>query len=333
MYSPAGYTGQGFSRQPCHLKTGTIEALPYMERNLRRDSIGNNPTPRLKVIGFHVEGVSSSPAQPSHLLQEQVSSSMSDTPNPVIIPPSFQACSTNTLLANRKGALTDISNQAVLILRTWSKRTLPWEFCCVLLYETKHNNVFGVATGYAVSHGTRGCSLSSCRRLWPQRRPAVNTEPSATATEYTGTPRKQTARYTLCITPLHWQFGGHMRLDSTLSGKSKQFKSSVCGLSSTSSCPTRCTVLYARVLQGHARERLPLSASRCAGRHPRLCAPTARAAAAAGRPLRANDASHFSASGRQATQLLQGLAACMLKITSEGCQYAHASEVYAGVCL
>lgn len=104
-----------------------------MERSLRRDSIGNNPTPRLKVIGFHVEGVSSSPAQPSHLLQEQVSSGMSDTPNPVIIPPSFQACSINTLLANRKGALTDTSKHAVLILRTWLKRILPWEFCCAFV--------------------------------------------------------------------------------------------------------------------------------------------------------------------------------------------------------
>ena len=66
-----------------------------MERSLRRESMGerNNPTPLLKVVGFHVEGVSNSPAQASHLLQEQGSSGMSDTPNPVIIPPSFQVCS------------------------------------------------------------------------------------------------------------------------------------------------------------------------------------------------------------------------------------------------
>ena len=63
-----------------------------MERSLQRNSIGNNPTPRLKVVGFHVEGASSSPAPASHLLQDmQGGSSVSDTPNPVIIPPSFQA--------------------------------------------------------------------------------------------------------------------------------------------------------------------------------------------------------------------------------------------------
>lgn len=96
----------------------------------------------------------------------------------------------------------------------------------MLLCERKHNKAVVVATGYAVSHGTRGCSLSSCRRLWPQRRPAVNTEPSATATEYTGTPWKQTSRDTLCITPLHWQ-GGHMQLDGHTFWKVKQVKSSV----------------------------------------------------------------------------------------------------------
>ena len=60
-----------------------------MERNsLQRNSMGNNPTPRLKVVGFHVEGASSSPA--SNLLQDAVQGSNNDSPNPVIIPPSFQ---------------------------------------------------------------------------------------------------------------------------------------------------------------------------------------------------------------------------------------------------
>ena len=54
----------------------------------RRSTDSNASQPAMKVVGFHVEGVPPSPAQAS-LLQDALTEG-GGSPDPVIIPPSFQ---------------------------------------------------------------------------------------------------------------------------------------------------------------------------------------------------------------------------------------------------
>ena len=54
-------------------------------------SASSQPQPAKKVVGFHVEGLPQSPAPHNTLLADsQHATTTSGSPNPVIIPPSFQ---------------------------------------------------------------------------------------------------------------------------------------------------------------------------------------------------------------------------------------------------
>ena len=54
-------------------------------------SVSSQPQPAKKVVGFHVEGLPQSPAPHNTLLADsQHATTTSGSPNPVIIPPSFQ---------------------------------------------------------------------------------------------------------------------------------------------------------------------------------------------------------------------------------------------------
>jgi hypothetical protein len=62
----------------------------------RTESMTSGAPPIKKVVGFHVEGVAPSPAPHSSILGDisDAGNLISGSPNPVIIPPTFQVCST-----------------------------------------------------------------------------------------------------------------------------------------------------------------------------------------------------------------------------------------------
>jgi hypothetical protein len=68
-----------------------------MDRQRRHSDqmpVGPQPTPVLKVIGFHVEGVAASPLEGTMIETHHPSgiNSLVGSPNPVIIPPAFTVC-------------------------------------------------------------------------------------------------------------------------------------------------------------------------------------------------------------------------------------------------
>ena len=71
-------------------KTQSIESRPAPRRS---ESSVSQTQPAIKVVGFRVEGAAPSPSPPSTLLadsQRADGNVTSGSPNPVIIPPSFQ---------------------------------------------------------------------------------------------------------------------------------------------------------------------------------------------------------------------------------------------------
>ena len=71
-------------------RTQSIESRPAPRRS---ESSVSQTQPAIKVVGFRVEGAAPSPSPPSTLLadsQRIEGSVISGSPNPVIIPPSFQ---------------------------------------------------------------------------------------------------------------------------------------------------------------------------------------------------------------------------------------------------
>lgn len=68
--------------------------LAGMDRRRSSMDPGSNQAPPKKIVGFHVEGVNPSPVHHSGLLadNELQGGHITGSPNPVIIPPSFQVC-------------------------------------------------------------------------------------------------------------------------------------------------------------------------------------------------------------------------------------------------
>ena len=75
---------------PNREKTQSIDSRPAPRRS---ESSVSQTQPAIKVVGFRVEGAAPSPSPPSTLLadsQRIEGNVISGSPNPVIIPPSFQ---------------------------------------------------------------------------------------------------------------------------------------------------------------------------------------------------------------------------------------------------
>ena len=73
-------------------RTQSIESRPASRRS---ESSVSQTQPAIKVVGFRVEGAAPSPSPASTLLadsQRNDGNVISGSPNPVIIPPSFQVC-------------------------------------------------------------------------------------------------------------------------------------------------------------------------------------------------------------------------------------------------
>jgi hypothetical protein len=66
--------------------------MDRQRRHSDQQSAMLHPTPVLKVVGFHVEGVAASPAEGALIETHHPSglNSLVGSPNPVIIPPAFQ---------------------------------------------------------------------------------------------------------------------------------------------------------------------------------------------------------------------------------------------------
>ena len=101
---------------------------------MRRQSEASSASaiqPAIKVVGFHVEGVPQSPAQEPHLLQDLGGNAVSPSPNPVIIPPSFQ------VLHPERWSEVGLSSDTVL-------RSLDLELLPFFLQALRHELLFCV---------------------------------------------------------------------------------------------------------------------------------------------------------------------------------------------